>query len=244
MTSLAEAVDQVLERQIASGKPLAIILAGHNGSGKSTMWARHLVPAVQMPLVNADRMMLSILPDVPLGRLPGWARRLRDENQSWMSVAQHGVEAFVLQAMLQRVPFAMETVFSHWRERPDGTIESKIDRIRELREAGYFAVLLFVGLADVQLSIGRVATRVEGGGHAVDIDKLEQRFPRTQRAIREAIPIADAAILVDNSREPDVAFTVCRVQMGDEEIYDVRAEADHPPAAISAWLDLVCPRRR
>jgi len=42
MTELAEAVEQVLQTQIASEKPLAIIVAGHNGSGKSTMWTERL----------------------------------------------------------------------------------------------------------------------------------------------------------------------------------------------------------
>lgn len=56
MTTLNEAVDQVLRVQNASGKPLAIIVAGHNGSGKSTMWNERLAPGLQMPLINADRM--------------------------------------------------------------------------------------------------------------------------------------------------------------------------------------------
>lgn len=38
MTTLAQAVDHVLKAQKKSKKPLAIVLAGHNGSGKSTMW--------------------------------------------------------------------------------------------------------------------------------------------------------------------------------------------------------------
>ena len=69
MTELAEAVDQVLQTQIASGKPLAIIVAGHNGSGKSTLWNERLAPELNIPLVNADRMMLSILPEPRAGRL-------------------------------------------------------------------------------------------------------------------------------------------------------------------------------
>jgi predicted ABC-type ATPase len=39
---LASAVDTIVEQQIASGKPLAIILGGHSGSGKSSMWCEHL----------------------------------------------------------------------------------------------------------------------------------------------------------------------------------------------------------
>ena len=39
------------------------VLFGHNGSGKSTMWYEHIVDNIQIPLINADRMMLSILPE-------------------------------------------------------------------------------------------------------------------------------------------------------------------------------------
>jgi predicted ABC-type ATPase len=135
----------------------------------------------------------------------------------------------------------METVFSDWRPQPDGSVASKIDRIREMQAAGYFVVLLFVGLSDAELSIGRVLTRVAQGGHAVDHDKLGTRFPRTQQAIRAALPVADAAILTDNSREPEHAFTLCRIQMGADEVFDIRNDGDAPPA-ILAWLDLVAPR--
>ena len=165
MTSLAQAVDEVRREQRRAGKPLAVILAGHNGSGKSTMWLRHLSPSFRIPLVNADRMMLSILPEADHeGRLIKWAQALRDTDESWMKVAQKGVEAFVAQAMARGVPFAMETVFSYWEALPNGKFASKIDLIREMQAAGYFVLLFFVGLSNVRLSIGRVMTRVAEGG--------------------------------------------------------------------------------
>lgn len=50
-----------------------------------------------------------------------------------MEVAQKGVEAFVAQAMARKVAFAMETVFSHWQPLEDGSVESKIDLIRQMQ---------------------------------------------------------------------------------------------------------------
>jgi predicted ABC-type ATPase len=243
MMSLPAAVGQVQAAQRTSNKPLAIVLAGHNGSGKSTMWYGHLASTLRIPLINADRMMLSILPEFgPDGRLPDWAAALRDSNTSWMQVAQQGVEAFVARAMARQVPFAMETVFSHWRKRADGSIESKIDRIRDMRAAGYFVVLFFVGLTSRELSIARVLTRVSLGGHNVDERKLMARFPRTQQAVEQARLVADATILVDNSREESKAFTVCRIQLKETEIFDLRNRQARVPAQISPWLDRVAPR--
>lgn len=241
MKRLEDALAAVQLAQEGSGKPLAVVLAGHNGSGKSTLWYKRLAPKLEIPLVNADRMMLSILPEPDeRRRLADWARKLRDENTSWMRVAQKGVEAFVAQAMGQRVPFAVETVFSHLREKNGKIVESKIDLIREMQAAGYFVLLVFVGLTSVDLSIGRVLSRTAQGGHRVPIDKLRERFPRTQRVMALARDVADASMLVDNSRSEKKAFTPCRVQIESRAEYDVRSTG-HVPAPIAGWLDIVSP---
>jgi predicted ABC-type ATPase len=240
LTALSEAVEQILLAQRETGKPLAIILAGHNGSGKSTMWRRVLADRLRMPLINADRLMLSILPEPSGdGALPPWAKVLRDTDQGWMQVSQQGVQAFVGHAMAAKVPFAMETVFSYWEVDDDGTVHSKLDMIQDMQVARYFVLLLFVGLASVELSILRVQTRVAENGHDVPIERLQRRFPKTQRAIREAVGLADAAILTDNSRTTKEAFTVARVQIGHDQIYDIRENA--APAMISEWLGVVSP---
>ena len=84
-----------------------------------------------------------------------------------MGVAQQGVNAFVGHAMGAKVPFAMETVFSYWEPQPDGRPLSKIDLIRDMQNAGYFVLLFFVGLANADLSVLRVMSRREAGGHTI-----------------------------------------------------------------------------
>lgn len=242
MNTILEAVDAVLRTQQTTGKPLSVIVAGHNGSGKSTMWRRSLADRLEMPLINADRIMLSILPEPGEdGHLVPWAARLRDQDTGWMRVAQQGVQAFVGQAMLAQVPFAMETVFSYWEEQPDGRIASKLDLMTNLQAAGYFVLLVFVGLHNVVVSINRVATRVREGGHGIAIPTLRRRFPKTQKAIAAALKVADASVLVDNSRTSDLAFTVCRVQIGPMPLFDLRRGTRRPPPVISGWLDVVAP---
>lgn len=242
MTSLSLAIDQVLAAQRQTQKPLAIIVAGHNGSGKSTMWRRSLADRLQIPLINADRMMLSILPEPGEdGRLTDWAITLRDTDRGWMGVAQQGVNAFVGHAVGAKVPFAMETVFSYWEPQPDDSVRSKVDLIREMQAAGYFVLLVFVGLADADLSVLRVMTRVSEGGHSIDEPTLRRRFPKTQTAVASALAITDAAILADNSRTPSEAFTVCRVQLGQDALFDVRTASKPVPSLIAAWLTVVAP---
>lgn len=242
MTTLLEAVADIRVVQTATRKPLAVIVAGHNGSGKFTMWRTILADVMQLPLINADRMMLSILPEADNDEhLVPWAARLRDTDRDWMRVAQQGVQAFVGQAMGAKVPFAMETVFSYWEPRPDGTTASKIELIEQLQAAGYFVLLLFVGLSDVEYSLLRVRTRVVEGGHGIDDTTLRARFPRTQRAIAAAVTVADASVLIDNSQSPTQAFKVCQVRLGMKLLFDIRDGRASVPRLTLIWMDQVCP---
>ena len=158
----------IFEASAPGAKPLAIVLAGHNGSGKSTLWYNRLADDLQIPLVNADRLTLSLLPPPDTdNRLKPWAGRLRDEDERWQRLAQEGVKLFMGLAMDQRMPFAFETAFSHLQAQPDGTFKSKVDLIRALQKRGYYVILLFVGLESAEASILRVSTRKVQGGHDV-----------------------------------------------------------------------------
>jgi predicted ABC-type ATPase len=118
-----------------------------------------------------------------------------------------------------------------------------VDLLRDLQAAGYFVVLIFVGLVSAELSIRRVETRVLEHGHGVPEPRLRERFPRTQKAIAAAIKVADASLLVDNSRDRTHAFTVCRVEVAGRETFDLRTgNAPVPPAVITRWLNIVSPR--
>jgi predicted ABC-type ATPase len=141
-----------------------------------------------------------------------------------------------------KVPFAQETVFSYWEPQPDGTVRSKIDLILNLQKQKYFVLLIFVGLQDEQRSIARVSSRKAAGGHDVEIQRLISCFPRTQKAIAQAVNVADASILVGNSRSPKQAFTVGRIQAKKQVVYDIRSESAGVPREIAAWLSIICPK--
>ncbi len=226
-------------------KPIAYVLAGHNGSGKSTLWNERLAPGVQVPLINADRLTLSILPERAAdGHLVEWARRLRDEDERWQLLSQQGVREFTKLVMAHRMAFAFETVFSHWRQRADGTFDSKISLITELQEQGYAVVLLFVGLRSADLSIARVQTRIQTGGHSVPIHKLHERFPRTQQAVRAASHVADVTVMFDNSGTLQQSFSPALLRTPARVRYDIRrdprASAEVRELA-SSWLSVVAP---
>ena len=216
-------LQSLLRIAAAEDKPTAIVLAGHNGSGKSTLWYDRLADSLQMPLVNADRLTLSLLPIADENQmLKPWAARLRDEDERWQKLSQEGVQLFMGLIMDQGMSFAFETVFSHFSKQPDGTIRSKTDTIVALQKHGYFVILLFVGLANPELSILRVETRKSQGGHDVPGAKLRSRFPRTQQAIHMASTVADMTLMFDNSRSEREAFSLVRAQRKKTVLYDCR----------------------
>jgi predicted ABC-type ATPase len=239
-------LDKLLAPALGGGdRPTAFVLAGHNGSGKSTLWYEHLADQLKLPLVNADRLTLSILPepDRRSRQLPTWAQKLRDEDARWHRLSQDGVRLFKSLITAERMPFAFETVFSYWHRTRDGQWLSKADDIKDLQKAGYFVVLLFVGLTSPELSILRVQTRRRKGGHDVPQAKLVERFPRTQAAVGHAAPLADMTLMFDNSRSTDQAFALVRAQRKRIVLFDARDpryEIDADLRAVSdPWLDKV-----
>jgi predicted ABC-type ATPase len=224
--------------QTRGPRPVAFVLAGHNGAGKSTLWYSRLAGSLRMPLINADRMMMSILPDADArtGHIPAWAQQLRDDDEKWQVLSQEGVRAFKSLVMDQRMPFAFETVFSHWQPLPGGGHASKADDIRAMQQAGYFVVLLFVGLVSVDMSVFRVSTRKQQGGHDVDRKKLVARFPRTQAAVGHATQIANMTLMFDNSRSEKNAFALVRAQARKKILFDAR----DPQFDVDPELRAVC----
>jgi predicted ABC-type ATPase len=227
-------------------KPTAIVLAGHNGSGKSTLWYDKLADSIQYPLVNADRLTLSLLPELEDKKLKPWATRLRDEDENWQRLSQESVQLLMGLIRARKMSFDYETVFSHLVKQTNGPpTSSKIDAIKTLQREGYFVVLMFVGLANAELSIARVATRKSMGGHDVPEEKLRSRFKRTQQAVKIASFIADATLMFDNSRTLEEAFAPVRWQYKETVLFDCRnGEAEKNSElvlAASPWLTEVAP---
>ena len=71
--------------------------------------------------------------------------------------------------------------------------------MRQARAAGFSVVLLVVCVNDPRQLIGRVAQRVNEGGHDVPPDRILARYPRTLQHLQQAVPLADLALLYDTS---------------------------------------------
>ena len=96
-------------------------------------------------------------------------------------------------AMLdQGESFIFETVFSD-------PVGEKIGFLEEATRRGYTVVLCYIGLADPQQSVERVAMRVLQGGHDVPVKKLRERYARSLNNLEAAIARLPYVLVYDNS---------------------------------------------
>jgi predicted ABC-type ATPase len=153
-----------------------VVLAGPNGAGKSTFFDLYLA-RLPLPFVNADLIARTLDPDLPAEL--GYAS----------AAAADQVRAALVE---QGASFCMETVFSD----EAGT---KVDSLTKATARGYAVILVFIGLENPDLCIGRVSQRVADGGHDVPDEKLRARYPRTLVNLRSAVEFVDCAYLFDNS---------------------------------------------
>ncbi len=159
--------------------PLLLLLAGPNGSGKTTFYEHVLKPVTGLPFVNADVIARELWPDAD-----------RDYSYEAAKLAADRREAMIVNGQ----SFIAETVFSH---------PSKLQLIERAQQAG-FIVIAHIILVPLPLSMRRVEARIRHGGHAVPLDKQQERYPRLWPLVAQALRMANEGFAYDNSsaKEP------------------------------------------
>lgn len=152
------------------------LVVGPNGSGKTTFVTEFL--ALELPgfaYVNADEIAKSRWPSDTAAHAYQ-AARIADETRAHLIAKGRS--------------FIAETVFSH---------PSKLDLIRSAQEAGY-QVVLHVIIVPEELTVRRVAYRVQAGGHDVPEQMIRERYRRLWGLVGRAVSTADRAVVYDNSQ--------------------------------------------
>ncbi len=155
--------------------PTLAIVAGPNGSGKTSFYEQFL--SRRFPRwINADLI----------------AQTLTAVSESQRNLAAARLaEAQRERLIAERATFAFETVFSrtdHW-----------IAFLLKAKQQGYRLELFFLCTADPVMNAARVKTRMGRGGHAVPLDKVVARYPGSIRTALEAKGIVDELWLYDNT---------------------------------------------
>lgn len=165
------------------------LLAGGNGSGKSTFYRLFLEPK-GIKFINADLIAREIVPENP-------------EDASYK--ASHLAGRLREDLLYKGISFCFETVFSH---------VSKIDFVAKAKALGYEVILVYVHLDFPELNEARVSQRVNEGGHNVPTEKIHSRIPRTMKNISAVLPLVDSARLLNNSSHENPFQQVAIVNLG------------------------------
>lgn len=161
-------------------KPVLIVIAGPNGSGK-TSTTRLVIKhewAEQCVYINPDEIAQSKFGD--------W----NDVNAVHQAVEY--CETWREQLLQERKDFIFETVLSS---------DGKVDFLKRAKEAGYFIRMFFICTESPTINAARIANRVMEGGHDVPIKKIISRY---EKAIINSIKVAgfaDRTYFYDNSIE-------------------------------------------
>lgn len=167
-------------------KPKLYVIAGPNGSGKTT-FAEKFLPdyADCFEFINADMIAKGLSPFLPSKVSIKAGKILLDQIDD---------------CFRRKVNFAFETTLSG---------RSYLNLFRRLKTHGYELHMFFLWLPTVQLSLARIADRVRKGGHDIPEHDVRRRFARGLKNLFEVYrSLFNTWSVFDNSTgKPELVFS-------------------------------------
>ena len=174
-------------------KPVMCIVAGPNGSGKTTTTEQLLKNewGADSLYINPDNIAKDIFGD--------W-----NSAEAVLKAAQKATEQRY-ECLKNGTDFVFETVFSS---------AEKLDFVQKAKDAGFFIRIFYVCTESPLININRIAQRYLNGGHEVPISKTISRYYNSLGNISKAIKVADRVYLYDNSVENAAPRLILRTSDG------------------------------
>ena len=184
-------------------KPELIIIAGPNGSGKTSVTKRflHHEWAEGTTYINPDEVANEMFGD--------WNSR-----EAVLNAANYCAE-WRERCLNERTSFVFETVMS---------AIDKVDFIAKAKKNGFFIRLFFISTASPTINASRIAARVMKGGHDVPITKIVSRYFKSIENCKAVSSIVDRLYIYDNSidgEEAKIQFRLVNGVMGKMYVTDV-----------------------
>lgn len=175
-------------------KPEMIIIAGPNGSGKTSVTKRflHHEWAEGTLYINPDEIAKDIFGD--------W-----NSHESVLKAANYSAELRE-KCLKEHKSFVFETVMS---------ADDKIDFIIRAKQEGFFIRLFFISTKHPSINASRIANRVMKGGHDVPITKIISRYYKSIENCKMVTPIVDRLYVYDNSVDGEDAKLLFRLVDGN-----------------------------
>ena len=159
-------------------KPLALFVAGTNGSGKSSLRG----------ILNFNTKLVIIDPD-----------EITKENGGNNTLGGRKVIELFRECINSKKSFVMETTLSG---------KSVLNRLKEAKNAGFKIKMIYVGLDSVDLNIQRVANRVAKGGHNIPTEAIIKRYNSSRENLIKSINLLDKLEIYDNTNNVELNFAV------------------------------------
>lgn len=200
-------------------RPVLCIVAGPNGSGKTTT----------TKLLLADewgRDCLYINPDnIAQEQFGDW-----NSPEAVLKAAQEATRQRYA-CLEERKNFVFETVFSS---------EEKLQFVKRAHAAGFFIRIFFVCTLSPQINVARVTKRFLTGGHEVPISKICSRYYKSIANMLRSASIVDRAYFYDNSIDdqmPRLLFRTVNGRLLKQYTDDIPQWAQMIKAALDTQKD-------
>lgn len=170
-------------------KPVLIVIAGPNGSGK-TSTTRLVIKhewAEQCVYINPDEIAQTKFGD---WNDPNAVRQAVEYCEEWRE-----------QLLKEHKDFIFETVLSS---------DGKVDFLKRAKEEGYFIRIFFICTQNPTINAARIAKRVMEGGHDVPIQKIISRYEKAILNAQRVAQFADRVYVYDNSIDNENARLLFR----------------------------------
>lgn len=174
-------------------KPKLIIIAGPNGSGKTTITEQLLSHewGDECIYINPD--------NIARDKFGDW-----NSEEAVIKAAKYATDQrYALLESYSNIVF--ETVLSS---------EEKLEYIKKAKEAGYFIRVFFVCTESPSINAARIAGRYMEGGHSVPIEKIVSRYGKSISNCKRLIALVDRLYVYDNSIENQPARLLFRIADG------------------------------
>lgn len=161
-------------------KPILIVIAGPNGSGKTSITSKILKHdwIENCVYINPDNIANELFGD--------W-----NSQSSVLQAAQYA-QNLREKCLEENTSLIFETVLS---------AEDKIDFIYRAKQKGFFVRVFFVGTDNPKINASRIVQRVMEGGHDVPISKIISRFSKSIANCAIIAQFIDRLYVYDNSVE-------------------------------------------
>ncbi|HLK28461.1 MAG TPA: zeta toxin family protein [Puia sp.] len=159
--------------------PVLYLLAGPNGSGKTTFYSIALQSNFiepNLPFINVDIIV--------------------------QSLGKYNEENYVRASEIYR-----ETVKQYLDADADFMIESNLadsrsyEWVSSIKKKGYDVILYYLSTDDVAINIGRVQRRVAEGGHDIPEEIIKSRYKQSHSYLKTKLTLFKEVYLIDNTTD-------------------------------------------